>query len=207
MKKKRPYVLKRRAERLEETRRRIAEATAALHAELGPAATTISAIAERAGVERYTVYRHFPDEGSLLRACQHVFRTQHPYPDIRSWSAESDAEDRLRRALRELYAWYRDTEATTANIRRDAPTIPALAEIIQDVPAYFAEAVRVLAGGFALPAQSARVLRAAIGHAVDFDTWRSLVRRQGLTDSEAVEVMVLVCRELAGRPPHHGGGR
>src|SRR5574340_1172177 len=89
---KRAYQLKRRAERQDETRRRIAEATAALHAEIGPAATTISAIAARAGVERLTVYRHFPDEGELFRACQQSFLAAHPYPDMGAWGAIPDPD-------------------------------------------------------------------------------------------------------------------
>src|SRR5271157_841177 len=110
---KRSYHLKKRAERQAETRLRIAEATAALHREIGPAATTISAIAERAGVERLTVYRHFPDESELFQACQHVFRTAHPRPEISSWVSIADPQERLRRALRDTYAYYRETEAMT----------------------------------------------------------------------------------------------
>ena len=199
MKRKRPYVLKRRAERLEKTRLRIAEATAALHQEIGPAATTISAIAARAGVERYTVYRHFPDERALLLACQHVFRTRHPRPEIGDWASITDPAKRLRHALGVLYGWFAETEAMTANIRRDAPGIPALAGIVQDVPVYFAEAREVLVAAFAPAAKDMHLLRAAIGHAIDFDTWRSLVRRQGLSDAEAADLMVLLTVTLV--PP------
>jgi AcrR family transcriptional regulator len=197
MMRKRVYHLKRRAERQEETRRRIAEATAALHEEIGPAATTISAIAERAGVERLTVYRHFPDESELFQACQHVFRTAHPRPEISTWASIDAPEERLRRALLDTYAFYRDTEAMTANIRRDAPGIPALAAILKDVPVYYANARDLLVAAFAAPDERLPLLRAAIGHALDFDTWRSLVRRQGLQDEQAVNVMVSLANQLA----------
>jgi AcrR family transcriptional regulator len=198
MSKKRSYHLKRRAERQAETRLRIAEATAALHREIGPAATTISAIAERAGVERLTVYRHFPDESELFQACQHVFRTAHPRPEISTWASIAAPEERLSRALRDTYAYYRETEAMTANVRRDAPGIPALAAIIKDVPLYYAEARELLVAAFAVPNGRLPLVRAAIGHALDFDTWRSLVRRQGLSDELAVEVMVFFTSHLAG---------
>lgn len=198
MSKKRSYHLKKRAERQAETRLRIAEATAALHREIGPAATNISAIAERAGVERLTVYRHFPDESELFRACQHVFRTAHPRPEISIWASIAAPEERLSRALRDTYAYYRETEAMTANVRRDAPSIPTLAAIIKDVPLYYAEARELLVAAFAVPDGRLPLVRAAIGHALDFDTWRSLVRRQGLSDELAVEVMVLFAFNLTG---------
>lgn len=198
MSKKRSYHLKRRAERQAETRLRIAEATAALHREIGPAATNISAIAERAGVERLTVYRNFPDESELFRACQHVFRTAHPRPEISIWASIAAPKERLSRALRDTYAYYRETEAMTANVRRDAPSIPALAAIIKDVPLYYAEARELLVAAFAVPDGRLPLVRAAIGHALDFDTWRSLVRRQGLCDELAVEVMVFFASNLTG---------
>lgn len=198
MSKKRSYHLKRRAERQAETRLCIAEATAALHREIGPAATNISAIAERAGVERLTVYRNFPDESELFRACQHVFRTAHPRPEISIWASIAAPEERLSRALRDTYAYYRETEAMTANVRRDAPSIPALAAIIKDVPLYYAEARELLVAAFAVPDGRLPLVRAAIGHALDFDTWRSLVRRQGLSDELAVEVMVFFASNLTG---------
>jgi AcrR family transcriptional regulator len=186
---KRTYQLKRRAERQDETRRRIAEATVALHAEIGPAATTISAIAERAGVERLTVYRHFPDEGELFRACQQSFLVAHPYPDLGVWGGIPDPAKRLRRALGDLYNRYRETEAMTANILRDAPGIPALAATLKDMPAYFLAARELLANPYAVPPGGRELLLATIGHALDFETWRSLVRRQGLTSEQAVDLM------------------
>ncbi len=197
MSQKRTYQLKRRAERQDETRRRITEATAALHQEIGPAATTISAIAERAGVERLTVYRHFPDESDLLRACQVHFLAAHPYPDISAWAGILGPVDRLRRALSDQYSRYSETEAMTANILRDAPAVPALAALLTNVPGYYIAARDLLADAFAAPAERRALLLAAIGHALDFETWRSLVRRQGLSGEQAVDLMVALVVRLA----------
>ena len=194
---KRKYELQRRAERQEETRRRIAAATAALHEEVGPARTTISAIAARAGVERLTVYRHFPEERELLRACQQHYLTAHPPPDPAPWAAIADPAERLHAALRALYAYYRETEAMTANVLRDLPAVPALAEVAADLPRFYAAVRAMLAAGWDMPDKGHALVLAALGHALDFETWRSLARRQGLTDEQAVEVMVRLVRCLA----------
>ena len=179
--------LKRRAERQEETRRRIAAATAALHEEIGPARTTISAIAARAGVERLTVYRHFPDERELLQACQDHFLAAHPPPALAPWAAIADPVERLHTALRALYAHHRATEAMTTNVQRDAPTMPVLADLLAEVPRYYAAIRALLAAGWDTPAERQPLVLAALGHALEFDTWHSLVRQQSLTDEQAVE--------------------
>jgi AcrR family transcriptional regulator len=197
MPEKRKYELKRRAARQEETRRRIAAATAELHEEIGPARTTISAIAARAGVERLTVYRHFPEERELLQACQEHFLAAHPLPDSAPWAAIADPAARLRTALRALYARHRATEAMTANVQRDAPTMPVLADLLAEAPRYFAAIRALLAAGWDAPAERQPLVLAALGHALEFDTWRSLVRQQGLTDEQAVELMVRLVSCLA----------
>src|SRR5690554_6813567 len=106
----RKYELKARAEQQEETRLRIVEATVALHQQIGGPATTVSAIAERAGVERATVYRHFPDERALLTACTSHYISQNPPPNPQQWATIEDAEERLQTALCEIYAYHRRTE-------------------------------------------------------------------------------------------------
>lgn len=197
MAEKRKYDQKRRAEHQEVTRRRITEATVALHQEIGPAQTTISAIAERAGVERLTVYRHFPSDSDLLRACQQHFRAQHPEPNMAAWAALSDPADRLRAALSALYAYYRETEQMTAHVLHDAPLMPALAELVTGPAAYFAALHTHLAAGWDVAGNARVELEAAIGHALDFETWRSLARRHGLTDGQAVHIMVRLVTCLA----------
>src|SRR5919107_5906511 len=109
-KKPRKYEKKRRAEQESETRQRILEAMVDLHREVGPARTTISAIAERAGVERLTVYRHFPDERSMFEACTTHYATEVPQPDPASWADIDDPAERLRAVLLNFYDYYRRAE-------------------------------------------------------------------------------------------------
>src|SRR3954465_951907 len=106
----RPYTKRRRAELEEETRRRITAATVELHREVGPARTTISAIAERAGVERLTVYRHFPDERSMFEACTTHYASEVPQPDPAKWAGIEEPAERLRAALLAFYDYYRRAE-------------------------------------------------------------------------------------------------
>lgn len=196
--KSRPYRKDARARQERDTRRRITEATVELHREVGPANTTISAIAERAGVQRLTVYRHFPEEADLIGACSAHWRAAHPLPDPAQWAAIRDPEERLRTVLAALYAYYRGDEEMIANVRRDAPALPALAAIVATgLPAYF-EAVReLLVPGWGARGRRLALLRAALGHALDFDTWRSLERTQGLEPEEAVDLMVRAVRAAA----------
>jgi AcrR family transcriptional regulator len=188
--KRRGYTKTRRAQLEAETRRRITAATVELHREVGPARTTISAVAERAGVQRLTVYRHFPDEPSLLRACSTHWRAGHPAPDPSGWPAIADPEERLRSALEAFYAYYRADEAMMAKVRRDAEVMPNLAAQIADVREYMAAVVEILAAGWGVRGWRRELLRAAIGHVVDFPTWRSLERTQGLSPDRAVELAV-----------------
>ena len=197
---RRPYRLKARAAGQDETRRRITEATVALHEELGPLSTTISAIAERAGVQRLTVYRHFPDEAALFAACTRHYLGEHPFPDPRGWQDVDDPLARLRRALGELYAYWGSVEAMFAGVLRDQEIDP---ERTRSGPLidYMAQARVSLVAGWGLRGARLRRLRGAVGHAVDFRTWRSLVRHHGLRDDEAVELMVALAEAAAGGHP------
>jgi AcrR family transcriptional regulator len=187
---KREYTKTRRAQLEEETRRRITEATVGLHREVGPAKTTISAVAERAGVQRLTVYRHFPDERTLLGACSAHWRAGHPAPDPSSWPAIEDPQERLRTAIAAFYAYYRTDEEMMAKVRRDAEVMPALAETIADVRAYMEMVVGILAAGWGVRGRRRERLAAAIAHVVEFETWRSLERRRGLAPARAEELAV-----------------
>ena len=191
----RTYTLKRRAARMAETRRRIAAATWDLHRTVGPARTTISAIAKHAGVQRLTVYQHFPDELSLFRACQaHEFVTNPP-PDPATWAQISEPKGRLRVALADVYAYYRRSESILANVYRDAPGLPALQQVVAEGSAGFREtALRILVDAWGDSAAHQRLRRAAIGHALAFETWRSLVRDHGLSNDEATAAMVALVR-------------
>lgn len=181
----RNYELKRRAERQAETRRRIVDATVDLHTSVGPARTTISAIAEQAGVERHTVYAHFPDESTLFQACSAHWRELHPLPDSSSWAGIADPARRLRAALQTVYAWYELVEDDLANFSRDAGVHELTTELVGQRERAIGSLGAELAHGW----PRRKSVKAAIGHALDFESWRSLTRRQGLTRRQAVDAM------------------
>jgi AcrR family transcriptional regulator len=186
---KRPYRKQRRAELEEQTRRRITESAVALHEEVGPAQTSISAIAERAGVRRSTVYRHFPDEDALFAACSSHWRAANPPPDPSAWAAIEDPTKRTETALRELYGFYARTEAMYTSLLRDEPLVPVVHRLLGDFYGYLRAIQDILMAGRGLRGRAARQTRAALGHALSFPTWRSLTREQGLADADAVALM------------------
>ena len=190
----RKYDMKRRAKRQEETRRRIVEATVEMHESVGMARTTISAIAEKAGVQRLTVYRHFPDERALFSACSAHYMGANPPPDPAPWTQITDPEERLRTALSEVYTYHSRTEPMMANFFRDAPLKPVLVEVGAPYLQLFERMRYVLATGWGAEDERLALLLAALGHALDFQTWRSLVRQQGLGDEQAVELMAKLVR-------------
>jgi AcrR family transcriptional regulator len=191
--------MKRRAEKIEATRLRIIEAAVELHGTVGPARTTISAVAEHAGVERLTVYRHFPDEHALFGACSSHWLELHPPPDPFVWTA-ADPAARLIAALGELYAWYRRTERMMANFFRDGPLVPALADRLEDWGAFMDAGKHILSRCWTVRGRRRALLVAAIGHSLDFGAWASLAR-QGLDDREAAQLMTqLVVAAREGEP-------
>ena len=193
----RKYEKKRRAEQESETRRRIVEAVFALHGEIGPARTTIKAIAQRAGVERLTVYRHFADEGAIFAACDAHFRSETPPPDPAAWADIVDPAERLRAALVAFYGFYQRGENMIANAERDAVGLPALAVLMAPRDAILAAVREDLLAAWAVGDRARTRLAAAIAHALRFDTWRSLARVEGLEDAEAAELMVDLARAAA----------
>jgi AcrR family transcriptional regulator len=194
---KRKYELKARAEKQEETRQRIVEATAELHEEVGPAQTTVAEIARRAGVNRVTVYNHFPEEGELFAACQAHFLSGHPLPDFASALALEDPAERVCAVVLELYRSYRGTEPMTAKVLRDRATMPALDALMQQtLDAMQAHLVDTLAAGVGVQGTAARRTRAALALALDFWTWQRLAQ-EGLGDEEAAELMAQLAVPLA----------
>ncbi len=183
---KREYRLKKRADQMAETRTRITEAAVELHGTIGPARTTVSAVAEKAGVQRHTVYRHFPTEADLFRACSTHYFTAHPWPDLEPWRAIDDPERRLAQALDELYAYYERTEPMFSNVLRDVELVDAIGPTLIPLQNYQAEAVEILAAGRRARGRKRRMLVAALHHALDFATWRSLTGDARITRSEAV---------------------
>ena len=198
----RTYELKQRAERQEETRQRIVEAAVELHTTVGPARTSVAAIAERAGVTRPTVYAHFPDAEALFRACSGHVRANVPPPDPAPWRAIENPAERLETALRELYAYYERLEPLLENVQRDAAVMPLVAEMNAYRVRYLDEIRDLLLEAWAARDGTEARLRRAIGHALDFRTWQSLVRGQGCAADEAVQLMVAFARAATqGRPP------
>jgi AcrR family transcriptional regulator len=195
---KRAYRMTRRAESEEQTRLRITESAVALHEEVGPAHTTVSAIAERAGVRRSTVYRHFPDEDALFAACSSHWRAANPPPDPSVWSSIADPAERTRVALDALYAFYGRTEPMYVSLLRDEQLVPAVEQRLRDFYAFLWLLQDDLAAGRGVRGRRARQVRAALGHAVAFATWRSLAREQGLGRDEAVELMCRLVEAAAG---------
>lgn len=187
----RPYRKKARAAGEEETRQRIVESAVALHLEQGPTRTSVNAIAERAGVNRVTVYRHFPDTRTLLEACSAHSARVHPPPDLAPWRGIEDPRERIDVALPQLYDYFRRTEAGWANLLRDAELEPLVKEMVEKRRlAYLREARDVLLEGWPAPRTRRPLLRAVLGLAVDFRTWQTLVRREELDDRTAVALMV-----------------
>ena len=196
---KRPYRMKRRAEAQERTRQRITESAVELHRTVGPGRTSISALAEHAGVRRSTVYRHFPDEASLLAACSAHWVAQNPYPDPGAWARIADPGERLVVALGELYAHYGRVEQMLDNVLRDAETNPIIHNQLAGMRGYLDAARDVLMAGRRARGRARTRLAAAIGHALAFSTWRSLVREQGLREAEAADVMCRSAEAAAKR--------
>ena len=181
----RTYTLKRRAEQQAETRRRIVEAAVELHGSIGPALTTVSMVAERAGVQRHTFYAHFPDERGLLLACSGLVAERDPLPDAGPWRAIEDPGERLRVGLRAIYDWYEGNAGLIACVLRDAehhaPT-REIAELRFGPP--------MAAYGEVLGAKLNAKQRALLRLALSFFTWRTLVRESGMKQSAAVAAMI-----------------
>ncbi|WP_453969278.1 TetR/AcrR family transcriptional regulator [Amorphus sp. MBR-141] len=195
--KTRPYRLKKRAERQAETRQRIVDAAIGLHATVGPAFTTLSMVAERAGVQRHTLYAHFPDERSLLLVCSSTALERDPLPDPGPWRALSGRDQRLRAGLGAIYAWYSRNEGQAACVLRDAESHELTREIVaQRMGPLFAAFHQVLGEGLDPTGQ------AMLGLALSFHTWRSLVKEGGLAPEAAVDAMI----QAIGSAPRDAAG-
>lgn len=197
--KKRPYRLKARAERQEETRRRIAAAMASLHEEVGPARTTIAEVARRAGVQRPTVYNNFPSERGLFEACQTHFLTEHPPPDPSAALSVEDPAERLRGVLAANYGWYRTTESMAANVQRDRRLLPELDALLRETSDRRLDGLAdELSRAFGRDGRTGVRNRALIRLALDFFTWQRLAR-EGLSDADAADLMTEAGGAALGR--------
>lgn len=197
---KRKYELKKRADKMAETRRRIAKAAAELHGTIGPARTSLSAVAQRAGVQRHTLYRHFPTEAELFGACSAHFFSEHPLPDVEPWREIRDPHQRLQRVLNELYAYYERTEGMFSNVLRDAELIEDLRPTLVPMQEFLNEVADTLAKGWPASARRRHLLTAATLHVLDFRSWRSLTAEGRITRAEAIELAIGLVEFAAGAP-------
>jgi AcrR family transcriptional regulator len=185
---KRSYVLRARREYVAETRARIVEAIMGLHGEVGPRNTTVSAIAERAGVERLTVYRHFRDEAEMFAACSHRYMELNPPPDPSAWAREIDPARRTRRALEDLYAFFGRTWPMFEKIYRDVDEFVSLKKIMSQFDAYLRNLADDLAAAWP-PNRAAARRRMILRHGVKFATWQSF-EADGVADEHKIELIL-----------------
>jgi AcrR family transcriptional regulator len=183
----RKYTQRQRAEDVRHTRERIVDATMLLHEELGPRKTTISAIAERAGVQRLTVYRHFAADEALFRACSSRWFELHAPPDPASWIEIDGGRERSLTALLALYGYYRSTESMWCSVYRDAD-VAAMAAPLADFHTFLDSIADGLVAGWQPRGRKSPALKATLRHALEFETWRSLAGH-GLGERKAAELV------------------
>lgn len=173
-----------------------------LHGTVGPARTTVKAVAEEAGVQRGTVYRHFPTEEELFAACSAHWASLNPPPDPQDWTVIVAPEDRLRVGLAQLYKWYAWARPMLDNTTRDAPLVPAMAAARERMRERIDDMHAALMRGRPERGRPRARVAAAIGHAITFQTWRSLVVEQELGPADAIDLMEgLVAAAAAPNPP------
>jgi AcrR family transcriptional regulator len=196
---KRKYELKKRAEDVAATRLRITDAAVALHGTLGPSRTTMSAVAEQAGVERRTLYRHFPTEADLFAACSTHYFTTNRWPDLGRWRVIADPTTRLTQALDELYAYYERTEPMLSNVLRDAALVDHARVAVAPLQAYLDDAVEILTTGRGLRGTRKGLVIGAVRHALAFSTWHSLTSN-GIEHEDAVKLTTALVEAAASLP-------
>jgi AcrR family transcriptional regulator len=190
--------LKKRADEMAKTHARITEAAIELHGTVGPSRTTMSAVAERAGVERRTLYRHFPTEADLFAACSTHYFASNPWPDLGGWRAIDDPQQRLEHALDELYTYYERTEPMLSNVLRDAELLDSARDAVAPLNEYLNEAAEVLAAGRGARGRRRQLLMGALRHALAFSTWRSL-SGNGIGRSDAAKLADALVQAAGGQ--------
>jgi AcrR family transcriptional regulator len=187
--KKRKYTKTLRAEQQDGTREKIVEATVALHEQLGPAKTSIKAIAEKAGVQRLTVYRHFPDDASLFQACTSHYLGQHPPPDMADWAGIQDANERCHTALLAFYRYYRSTEKMWSVAYRDFDQVPAMQPAMEQFQAYLDMVRDDLLASWKVKPDIKKSLALTLRHCLRFSTWAAL-KSENLSDKKIAELVM-----------------
>jgi AcrR family transcriptional regulator len=197
---KRKYELKARADAQERTRERIAAAAAQLHTEVGVAKTTVADIARRAGVQRLTVYNHFPDLATLLPACSAHYLSLHPRPDLSEALSLDDPRERVRKVLGALYPWYRENEVMELRVEGERATVPELEDLMaRTADAALEELAAGLAAGFGRRGRQVARAQAVLAVALSFWTWHRL-KAQGLDDEDAADLMTDAVVAAAAAP-------
>jgi AcrR family transcriptional regulator len=196
---KRKYELKKRAEDMAGTHRRITEAAIELHGSVGPARTTMSAVAQRAGVERRTLYRHFPTEADLFRACSTHYFAVNPWPEPSAWRELRDPRRRLEHALGELYAYYERTGPMLGNVLRDAEVDELARDAVAPLHAYLGESAGILLAGHRARGRRRQLVAGALRHALAFSTWQSL-SANGIGRADAVNLSAALVDRAAAAP-------
>lgn len=186
---KRKYRKIKRAELQEQTRDRIVEATVALHEELGPANTSIKAVAERAGVQRVTVYRYFPDDVSLFQACTTHWLALNPPPDAAQWQDVQEAKEKTAVALLAFFEYYRRTETMWTGAYRDVEAVAALRDALQRFEEYIDNVRDVLLVPWGLKGKRKKQLSITMRHCLRFTSWQSL-KGEGLADKQIVDLVM-----------------
>lgn len=186
---KRKYKMTRRAQEQERTRQKIVAATMALHGSVGPKATTISAVAEKAGVQRLTVYRHFPDEESLFLACSTQWLSENAPPNISDWADQRNPQKRTAHALLSLYGYFGETRDMWQLVYRDIDQVPAMQRPLDEFHDYLSSIRDDLLAGWQPKGRKSQPLRATVGHVLRFDTWNSL-KSQNLSDTQMTDLAI-----------------
>lgn len=194
--KKRKYTKTRRAELQEQTRDKIVEAAMALHEELGPRATSISAIAERAGVQRLTVYRHFEDDVAIFQACSSRWFELNPPPDPSLWQELAPAAQRTEEALLNIYTYYADTASMLSGVIRDEAEVPALQEVMKGFRSYLDRIGNDLLKAWQPESKKRKDIKALINHAMQFSTWQSFSQEK-MKERRMAEVMTKCIDRIA----------
>ena len=189
----RKYTMDKRRAAVEATRRRILEATLALHAEKGIFGTSWQDIARRADVSVGTVYKHFPSLEELVPACGELMYaiTRPPSlddaPEI--FAGASSLEERLERLVFELFDFY---ERGAPYIETDFQErrLPAVAEW----EAYMRDTIAGLVREALDPAGPDERAVQAMSALLDFSTYKSFLDRD-IQKDQAAKTMneVLLC--------------
>ncbi len=193
---KRAYRLQRRAKSQAETRLRIVEAAIKLHGTIGPGRTTMSAIAELAGVQRNTLYSYFANDAAMGQACSSLWSQRNPSPDIERFAQIADPIERLRRTLQETHAYFERTHEMLTALARDMD-IPLIWEATAPLRQDAADRRDLVAGGFRLRGARRERLNAAIELALEFETWRLLRQRRRLDASTTIDLLVDMVQAVA----------